>query len=115
MPLTTTDVDNNGDDLVMEIDSLPQTPSSPSPHLPSRPPCSVCHCMDATVVFLPCKHQLSCSACWESAKRQQRSIHNRKERTRMELAGAGARRARFQPHCLWCQQSVQEEIHPFIS
>jgi hypothetical protein len=30
----------------------------------------------------------------------------------MELANAGAQRVRFKAHCLWCQQEVQEEIHP---
>ena len=118
-PITTADDDNRYDsDTVREINQslLFQGPSLPSPHPPpSRPPCSICHSADATVVFLPCKHQLSCPPCWESAKKRQLSVHNRKERVRMELADAGARRVLFQPRCLWCQQGVQDEIHPFIS
>jgi hypothetical protein len=106
---------NDDDDALKEIDPPPQADSSPPPHPAARPPCSVCHSVDATVVFLPCKHQLSCAPCWESAKKHQRSIHNRKKRSRMELADAGAQRARFQAHCPWCQQNVQEEIHPFVS
>ena len=115
MPLTTADNNTEDHGAVKEIDPSLQAPSSPSAHPPSRPPCSVCHSVDATVVFLPCKHQLSCPACWESAKKRQRSIHSRKERLRMELADAGVQRVRFQAHCLWCQQGVQEEIHPFVS
>ena len=81
----------------------------------ARPPCCICVSADATVVFLPCKHQLSCVSCWDSAKNSQRSIHNRKERTRMELAAAGAKRAPFHARFPWCQQVVQDEIHPFVS
>jgi hypothetical protein len=107
--------DGNDTDALNESDPSPQGPSPPSPHPPSRPPCSVCHSADATVVFLPCKHQLSCPSCWGSAKKQQQRVHNRKERARMELAETGAQRALFQARCLWCQQGVQDEIHPFVS
>lgn len=84
-------------------------------HVPARPPCCICHSADATVVFLPCKHQLSCASCWVSAKTSQHSIHNRKERTRMELAETGTKRAPFIAQCLWCKQAVRDEIHPFVS
>ena len=84
-------------------------------HVPARPPCCICHSADATVVFLPCRHQLSCASCWVSAKQSQRSIHNRKERTRMELAETDTKRAPFQAQCLWCKQAVRDEIHPFVS
>jgi hypothetical protein len=107
--------DGKGTDALNESDPSPQTPSPPSPHPPSRPLCSVCHSADATVVFMPCKHQLSCPSCWGRAKKQQQRVHNRKERTRMELADTGAQRAFFQARCLWCQQGVQDEIHPFVS
>ena len=89
--------------------------ASPCLHVPARPPCCICHSTDATVVFLPCKHQLSCASCWVSAKKSQSSVHNRKERTRMELAETGTKRAPFQAQCLWCKQAVQDEIHPFVS
>ena len=86
-----------------------------TPVAPSRPLCNICHAVDPTVVFLPCKHQLSCTTCWDSAKKRQRSVHNRNERTRMQLADAGTRRAPFRSVCPWCQQVVVEEIHPFVS
>ena len=54
-------------------------------------------CSLTTVVFLPCKHQLSCRACWESAKKGERAAHNRNERLRMQLTSAGVKRvARIQ-------------------
>ena len=83
--------------------------------VPSRPLCNICHAMDPTVVFMPCKHQLSCTTCWDNAKKRQRSVHNRNERLRMQLADSRTRRALFRPVCPWCQQAVVEEIHPFMS
>lgn len=86
-----------------------------TPVVSSRPLCNICHAVDPTVVFLPCKHQLSCTTCWDSAKKRQCTVHNRNERTRMQLADAVAKRTPFRPVCPWCQQAVAEEIHPFVS
>ena len=59
--------------------------------------CSICNSADTTVVFLLCKHQLSCRVCWESAKKGERAVHNTNERLRIQLAGAGVKRvARIQ-------------------
>jgi hypothetical protein len=91
------------------------SPDPPSVYRPGRPPCGVCHSEDATVVFLPCRHQLSCVACWDQGKHRQRIVYNRRERLRRELAEAAAQRMAFQPQCLWCQQPVQTEVHPFTS